>query len=234
MPSDLPGASATEKTNYADVLRTTGYYLRVYEQAAAPYAKLEKGVALTQGLLAPSLGLLLVFRVNQPCERLVSIIRSVPAAFTSEFCPWANPVDQQADALRQLLVVGDDFDTVWGAPNRLDAVLLLLRKASHDAITAVPPAQAAAIALADVHAFVTSCRRNFTTPMPVSYSAKLRFLLLLFLAAVPMRLVSIAGPFWDDCTERPHLLLTAGTGRVTVALETRLGKTQRICQSRGT
>mmetsp|Transcript_17665 Transcript_17665/g.45978 ORF Transcript_17665/g.45978 Transcript_17665/m.45978 type:complete len:207 (-) Transcript_17665:831-1451(-) len=173
-------------------------------------------VALTEIAVTASTG--------SACERLVSIIRSVPAAFTSEFCPWANPVDQQADALRQLLVVGDDFDTVWGAPNRLDAVLLLLRKASHDAITAVPPAQAAAIALADVHAFVTSCRRNFTTPMPISYSAKLRFLLLLFLAAVPMRLVSIAGPFWTIVLSVLISYSLLGLDAVTVALETPFGQ----------
>ena len=129
-------------------------------------------------------------------KRLTSILTALAEEFAAEFST-PSPDPTQDERLQAILYREDDFQRARKAPNKLDALTLLLRKALADGLpTSSPQNRAASAGLQQLNKDLMMCRKHRSTPMPTTYFIHLRLVMCMSLATIPFWLNSVAGPLW--------------------------------------
>ena len=130
--------------------------------------------------------------------RVASLCRALLVAIEAEFSIGGNPEDKWTKLASR--VSAEDLAALKADKgNTVNAVIYMMREEFSRAASGIDAAatkMTAAATLLEVHTFLTACRRIFTTPMPISYTAQFRFVLVIYLAALPFTLLGQVGPYF--------------------------------------
>ena len=130
--------------------------------------------------------------------RIAALCRALLVAIEFEFAIGVKKEDMWDRMGKR--VSSEDLEQIKADKgNTVNAVMYMVRaefSRASSGIDALATKLAANAALLEVHTFLTACRRIFTTPMPISYTAQFRFVLVIYLAAMPFSLIGQVGPYF--------------------------------------